>query len=79
MWTRDVHTEKNFMDGACTLLIEPLPKMALYGYAMLMISKVICSILVLGAIPKDNGSAIFPMGRVVLPSKPLIGFSVCCN
>lgn len=60
-------------------LIEPLPKMALYEYAISTMLKVICSVLTMEATVKDNDNVILPMGRVALPLKPYSGFLACYN
>jgi hypothetical protein len=42
---------------------------------MSTMSKVTCSLRVLGAVPKDSGSSILPIGNVPLPPKPYKGLS----
>jgi hypothetical protein len=42
---------------------DPLPKIALYGYTMLMMSKVTCSACV-WPVQKDKGRIIFLRGNV---------------
>jgi hypothetical protein len=49
--------------------------MALYGYIMLTMSKVTCSLRALGATPKERGSYILLTGKVSLPPKPYRGLS----
>jgi hypothetical protein len=43
---------------------------------MSMISKVICSVLALGPVPKDNGRTILSRGSVALPQNLMRGLLV---
>jgi hypothetical protein len=43
---------------------------------MLTMSKVTCSLRAFGAVPKDSGSSILPIGNVPLRPKPYKGLSV---
>jgi hypothetical protein len=58
---------------------DPLPKIALYRYTMSMSSKVTCSVRMFGPSPKDNGTTIFPRGRVALPPNSNRGLSADYN
>jgi hypothetical protein len=54
---------------ASNVFRSPLPKMALYGYAMSTTSEVMYSVCGFLGVPKDTGSVMVPTGSILFPSK----------
>jgi hypothetical protein len=56
--------------AASNVFRSPLPKMALYGYAMSTTSKVMYSVRAFLGVPKDTGSVMVLKGSILFPLKP---------